>query len=158
MWGLQETMVILGTSQPSSTPPHSYPFGMPQGGSVKHSLHQSDSDLPQIPSGLLHCVIPYSHPTVFSQGLADHRVLQLPSHAAKGWTHILKYTALNTTKQRQRGGSAKHPTESILQTTICVLLFLVAMSKELLRISLCRLIWLWVCFSFQHNLRSLQRD
>lgn len=115
MWGLQETMAILGTSQPSSTPPHSYPFGMPQGGSAKHSLHQSDSDLPQIPSGLLHCVIPYSHPAVFSQGLADCRVLQLPSHAAKGWTHILKYTALSKTKQRQRGGSAKHPIESILQ-------------------------------------------
>lgn len=146
MWGLQETMVILGTSQPSSTPPHLYPFGMPQGGSVKHSLHHSDSNLPQIPSGLLHCVIPYSLPTVFSQGLADSTVLQLPSHTTKGWTHILKYTALKIKNIRTKRGSGDvvpcTPQKASFKTAICVFAFLVAMSKELLRISLCRLPWI----------------
>lgn len=105
MWGLQETMAILGTSQPSSTPPHLYPFGMPQGGSVKHSLHHCDSDLPQIPSGLFGCTIPYNTlPMVFSQGLADSTALQLPSHITEGWTHIPKYTA-NSGKNICRRGS-----------------------------------------------------
>lgn len=100
MWGLQETMVILGTSQSSSTPPRSYPFEMPQGGSVKHSLQHSDSDLPQTPSGGAHCVIPSSLPAGSSQGLADSSGLQVPSCTTKRWIHIPKYTGLkNPNKQ-----------------------------------------------------------
>lgn len=137
-------MVILGTSQSSSTPPRLYPFGMPRGGSVKHSPHHSDSDLPQIPSGGAHCVIPSSLPAGFSQGWAHSTGLQLPSCTTKGWIHIPKYTALknptDNKKERQWGCSAMHPTETPFKTTICVLPFLIDTSKELLRISLCRLL------------------
>lgn len=114
-------MAILGTSQPSSTPPHLYPVGMPQGGSVKHSLHHCDSDLPQMPSGLLDCMIPCSLPMVFSQGLADNMVLQLLSHITKEWTCIPKIHSTLEKNICKRGRKDVLPgiLHNILQTTVC---------------------------------------